>query len=220
MAKLSDLKTLLAKTRKPDPAPAAGAASTQVGDSTKPRIVRATEVLAEVDLRQVFADVEPLAKRNRATLAKPRPSTVPVQRLQDEAAALSASKYGNEPAPTTWDIGQEIEAEQTFLRKGLGSDVLVKLRRGHWSVQAEIDLHGMTSDEAHDLLADFLVEARQRRLRCVRVIHGKGLSSPNREPVLKGKARQWLARWGDVLAYCEAPRHTGGSGAVIVLLRS
>ncbi|MEP6679286.1 MAG: Smr/MutS family protein, partial [Betaproteobacteria bacterium] len=72
--------------------------------------------------------------------------------------------------------------------------------------------------EAHDALADLLVEARARGLRCVRVIHGKGLRSPNREPVLKGKVRRWLAQWDDVLAYCEAPRHAGGAGAVIVLL--
>jgi DNA-nicking Smr family endonuclease len=86
-------------------------------------------------------------------------------------------------------------------------------------VQSVIDLHGMTVDEARDALADFLLEARNRGLRCVRVIHGKGLTSPNREPVLKGKVRRWLAQWDDVLAYCEAARHAGGAGAVIVLLR-
>jgi len=85
-------------------------------------------------------------------------------------------------------------------------------------VQGDIDLHGMTTDESHDALADFLVEARTRGLRCVRVIHGKGLTSPNKEPVLKGKVRRWLAHWDDVLAYCEAPRHAGGGGAVVVLL--
>ena len=78
----------------------------------------------------------------------------------------------------------------------------------------------MTSDEAHDALADFLARsARQRGLRCVRVIHGKGLTSPNKEPVLKGKVRRWLAHWDDVLAYCEAPQHAGGGGAVLILLR-
>ena len=86
-------------------------------------------------------------------------------------------------------------------------------------MQGEIDLHGHTSDEAHDALADFLVEARQHGYRCVRVIHGKGLTSPQREPVLKGKVRKWLSHWDDVLAYCEAPRHAGGGGAVLVLLR-
>jgi DNA-nicking Smr family endonuclease len=93
------------------------------------------------------------------------------------------------------------------------------VRRGRWTVQAELDLHGMTTEESRDALADFLLEARARGLRCVRVIHGKGLTSPNKEPVLKGKVRKWLAHWDDVLAYCEAPRHAGGGGAVLILLR-
>jgi DNA-nicking Smr family endonuclease len=117
------------------------------------------------------------------------------------------------------EIGQELEAEQTFLRRGLPSDVLSKLRRGHWAVQGELDLHGRTTLEARDELADFLLAARQRGARCVRVIHGKGLTSPRKEPVLKGKVRRWLAHWDDVLAYCEAPAHAGGGGAVLVLLR-
>jgi DNA-nicking Smr family endonuclease len=141
------------------------------------------------------------------------------QRIADERDALEMSKYGREPAPNSWEIGQELEGEQTFLRRGLGTDVLSGLRRGRWVVQSEIDLHGMTAVEAHDALADFLDAARGRGLRCVRVIHGKGLTSPNREPVLKGKVRRWLAHWDDVLAYCEAPRHAGGGGAVVVLLR-
>ena len=94
--------------------------------------------------------------------------------------------------------------------------MLAKLRRGHWVVQREIDLHGLVADEAHDALADFLADTRSRGVRCVRVIHGKGLTSHNREPVLKGKVRRWLSHWDEVLAYCEAPRHAGGGGAVFV----
>ena len=78
---------------------------------------------------------------------------------------------------------------------------------------------GHTIDEAHDALSDFIVEARQRGYRCVRAIHGKGLTSPNREPVLKGRVRKWLAHWDEVLAYCEAPPNAGGGGAVLILLR-
>ena len=144
---------------------------------------------------------------------------MPRHRIADERDALEASKYGDEPAPQTWDIGQEPEGEQTYLRAGIGTDVLSKLRRGHWKVQAEIDLHGHDSEEARDALADFLAEARSAGMRCVRVIHGKGLTSPNREPVLKGKVRRWLARRDEVLAYCEAPQHAGGGGAVLVLLQ-
>ena len=174
---------------------------------------------SDIDIAKAFADVTRLPPRNRAASTRPRPTTIPRSRIEDERDALEMSKYGAEPSPHSWDIGQELEAEQTFLRRGLGTDVLVKLRRGHWAVQAIVDLHGMTVDEAHDALADFLLDARNRGLRCVRVIHGKGLTSPNREPVLKGKVRRWLAQWDDVLAYCEAPRHAGGSGAVVTLLR-
>ena len=85
-------------------------------------------------------------------------------------------------------------------------------------MQAELDLHRHTIEQAHAALAVFLAEARSHGWRCVRIIHGKGLSSPNREPVLKGKVRRWLTLRKEVLAYCEAPRHSGGSGAVLVLL--
>lgn len=236
MAKLTDLKALLdadaAKRAASGSQPARARGLTPArGAHTSPPATRATvapprrRVAAskhadgDIDLAAAFADVAPIAPTRRAPLAPSAPAPVPRQRIADEADALLASKFGAEPAPTQWDIGQEIEGEQTFVRKGIGTDVLAKLRRGHWSVQAEIDLHGHTSTEAHDALADFLVDARSHRMRCVRVIHGKGLTSPGREPVLKGKVRRWLAHWDDVLAYVEAPQHAGGGGAVLVLLR-
>jgi DNA-nicking Smr family endonuclease len=174
---------------------------------------------SDVDLAHAFADVQKLPPSRRAASSKPRPAPIPRQRIADDVDALAASKFGAEPAPESWEIGQEHEAGQTFVRRGVGSDVLTKLRRGQWSVQGDLDLHGHTTDEAHDALADFLDDARQRGYRCVRIVHGKGLTSPNKEPVLKGKVRRWLSHWDDVLAYCEAPRHAGGGGAVLVLLR-
>ena len=212
MAKLSELKSLLA-SRKP----------TAAATARTPRTVRAPHspaAAADVDLKQIFADVAPLKAINRARIDRAPPPPVASHRLADESNALAASKFGAEPSPASWEIGQEHEALQTFLREGLGNDVLVRLRRGYWSVQGELDLHRLTSAEAHDALADFVFAARARGWRCVRVIHGKGLSSKNREPVLKAKVRAWLARWDEVLAYCEAPRHGGGSGAVIVLLKA
>src|SRR5207245_1258574 len=103
---------------------------------------------------------------------------------------------------------------------GLGRNVLHKLRRGHWVVQDAVDLHGSNRDEARSLLAEFLSDCLKRGLRCVRVIHGKGLRSPKREPVLKGKVRQWLAQRDEVLAFCQAPTNQGGSGALLGLLRA
>ena len=224
MAKLRDLKALLdtAAQDAPPAAPAARAPSPPVPPEravAKRRIGATKHADGDIDLSAAFADVTRLPARNRVVPARARPAPHPRSRIEDEREALELSKYGAEPAPHSWDIGQEIEGEQTFLRRGLGRDILVRLRRGHWVVQAVIDLHGMTTSEAHDMLGDFLLDARNRGLRCVRVIHGKGLTSPNREPVLKGKVRRWLAQWDDVLAYCEAPRHAGGSGAVIALLR-
>jgi DNA-nicking Smr family endonuclease len=231
LAKLTDLRSLVDAARQKAAAatadaPAGKAAGAVVREppartiATPRRHVAATKHAGtDIDIAQAFADVTRIAPRNRAVATRARPTAVPRLRIADEREALELSKYGAEPAPQSWDIGQELEAEQTFVRKGLGTDVLVKLRRAHWTTQAVLDLHGMTTDEAHDALADFLLDARNRGLRCVRVIHGKGLTSPNREPVLKGKVRRWLAQWDDVLAYCEAPRHAGGSGAVVALLR-
>jgi DNA-nicking Smr family endonuclease len=220
VAKLEDLKALYDAARAQAPEKAAarrpdGTAAQRV----KRAIAAGKHADGDIDLAKAFADVQRLRPSNKAPVERARPAPIPTQRLEDERDALEMSKYGAEPAPHTWDIGQELEAEQTFVRPGLGTDVLSKLRRGRWSVQAELDLHGLTAEEARDALADFLLEARARGLRCVRVIHGKGLTSPNKEPVLKGKVRKWLAQWDDVLAYCEAPRHAGGGGAVLILLR-
>jgi len=230
MAKLADLKKLVdeARANAPDrhvarPAkaapPPASAKAAPSAASVKRALAASRHADGDIDLGQAFADVKRLRPGSRIAHQPSRPAPIPRQRIADDADALAASKYGAEPTPHTWEIGQEHEAGQTFVRRGLGTDVLKKLRRGDWSVQAEIDLHGHTIDEAHDALADFLDEARARGYRCVRVIHGKGLTSPNREPVLKGKVRTWLMRWNEVLAYSEALPHGGGSGAVLVLLR-
>ncbi|MGH6623990.1 MAG: Smr/MutS family protein, partial [Burkholderiaceae bacterium] len=109
--------------------------------------------------------------------------------------------------------------ELSFQRPGVCADVLRKLRRGEWVIQDEVDLHGCRVDEARELLAIFLRETLKQGLRCVRVVHGKGLGSRGRQPVLKGKARTWLAQRDEVIAFCQARPAEGGSGALVVLLR-
>jgi len=221
MAKLSQLKDLLAaaNAKRTSAAPPRPAAASAQRTAAKRTVAATKHADGDVDLAHAFADVQKLRNANRATVHRPRPAPIARNTLADERDVLEASKYGNDPAPQSWDTGQEFEHEQTFVRRGLSSDLAGKLRRGHWSVQAELDLHGLTVGEAHDALSDFVVESRALRLRCVRVIHGKGLTSPHKEPVLKGKVRSWLAHWDEVLAYTEAPRHAGGSGAVLVLLK-
>lgn len=223
MPKLTDLKKLVdaAKAATPVGAPAAPAPArtADAHANIKRTLGSAKHADGDVDLKRVFADVKPLPPANRAPQTRVRPAPIARHTLADERDVLQASKYGNDPAPQSWDIGQEFEQQQTYVREGIGIDVAGKLRRGFWTVQSELDLHGFTTDAAHDALADFVFEARTRGFRCVRVIHGKGLTSPGKEPVLKSKVRRWLAHWDDVLAYAEAPQHAGGGGAVLVLLK-
>ena len=110
------------------------------------------------------------------------------------------------------------EEEGSFLRTGLPRDILRKLKRSHWRIGDQLDLHGLTGDEAVAETEAFLAEARSRGLRCVRIVHGKGLRSPGGEPVLKRRVRALLAGHDDVMAFVEPAPADGGSGAVVVLL--
>jgi DNA-nicking Smr family endonuclease len=86
-------------------------------------------------------------------------------------------------------------------------------------LQGQIDLHGMRSDEAREALGQFIREAGKRGWRCVRVVHGKGLGSPGKTPVLKAKVQRWLVQKNEVLAFVQAKVAEGGAGALVVLLR-
>ncbi len=169
----------------------------------------------EEELRRALAGVEPLAKPRRQPLPRARPAPVARQRQRDERAALAESLHG----PLSVDDALESGEELAFLRDGLSRQLLRKLRRGHWVVEDSLDLHGMNRAEAAEAVAAFLRRCTRRGVRCVRIVHGKGLGSRNREPVLKGKLRKWLALRDEVLAFCQAPPSEGGSGAALVLLR-
>jgi DNA-nicking Smr family endonuclease len=110
-------------------------------------------------------------------------------------------------------------APDEYLSNGLSRMTLRKLRRGNWPIQDSLDLHGNNSDAARKLLQEYLHEAMQLKLRCVLVIHGKGLNSQGGEAVLRRLTRHWLAQHPLVLGYCDAPPREGGSGAALVLLR-
>lgn len=147
--------------------------------------------------------------------AKPKPKPIPVKRLEDENQALLDSRLSDMTPESLLDSDDQL----SFARHGISSDTLKKLRRGHWVVQASLDLHGLRTDEARAAFAEFLKHCAQREIRCVRIIHGKGLGSINRQPVLKGKVLAWLMQKEEVLAFCQAPANDGGSGAVRVLLK-
>ena len=165
---------------------------------------------------QLFSNVTPLPAHGRVIHPAARRQPVPEQRLRDEHAALADSLSDH----ITWDIGAETGDELVYLRNGLSQQTLRKLRRGHWVIQAELDLHGHTTIEARESLVQFLNSCRRNGARCVRVIHGKGLRSKNREPVLKTKVANWLVQRDEVLAFCQARQVESGGGAVIVLLKS
>ena len=165
--------------------------------------------------RESMRDVVPLPAPDRAHFQPPPPQPVPEQRLRDEHESLKDSLNPGSP----WDAGLETGEELCYLRKGIGEQALRKLRRGFWVIQDELDLHGLTVEEARPLLGEFLSQSARRGLRCLRVIHGKGLRSPNREPVLKRRVAGWLIQREDVLAFCQARAADGGSGAVVVLLK-
>jgi DNA-nicking Smr family endonuclease len=166
-------------------------------------------------LHELLSDVTPLPSPNRARIAKAQPAPAPTQRVRNERAVLDESLSDTDP----WEAGFEAGDELNFLREGLASDTLRKLRRGYWLIQNQIDLHGLTVAEARPALVAFLNECLHDGLRCVRIIHGKGLGSKNGEPVLKRKVSSWLMQREEILAFCQARRTEGGGGAAIVLLR-
>jgi DNA-nicking Smr family endonuclease len=164
-------------------------------------------------------DVKPLrehhARHKRVHLAPEQPPPIPVQQQLDEQRVLQEAISDEFDATTLLDIDEAL----SFRRPGVGIDVTRKLRRGGWSIQGEIDLHGLRRDEAREALAAFLRDAGKRGWRCVRVVHGKGLGSPGKTPVLKGKVQGWLMQKDEVLAFVQARADEGGAGAVVVLLR-
>jgi DNA-nicking Smr family endonuclease len=165
--------------------------------------------------RAEVRDVVPIRNINRARVSRPSPLPLPKQRLADEKAALRASLSDEIDIESLLDTDEAL----SFRQPGLGIEVVRKLRRGEWSIQAQLDLHGMRSDEARLALVGFLSESLSNNMRCLRVIHGKGLGSINKEPVLKGKVLKWLIQRDEVMAFCQARPNDGGSGALLILLR-
>jgi DNA-nicking Smr family endonuclease len=165
--------------------------------------------------REAVKDAKPL-RHERVLLRPPPPKPIPHQFIRDEKQALADSLSDDYIPAHELESGEEL----LYLREGHSPDILRKLRRAHWVVQAQLDLHGMLVDEARLQTAKFLNQCRKRGIRCVRIIHGKGLGSRNREPVLKNKLRSWLMQRDEVIAYAQARQVDGGGGAVIVLLKN
>jgi DNA-nicking Smr family endonuclease len=155
------------------------------------------------------------ASHDRVLHAQAKPAPRPLQRLLDEQSVLRESLSDEFDVSTLLDIDDAL----SFRRPGIGTDVTRKLRAGHWTIQAQLDLHGLRRDQARQQLGHFIREAHRQGLRCLRVVHGKGLGSPGRVPVLKAKVQSWLIQKNEVLAFVQAKASDGGAGALLVLLQ-
>ena len=171
--------------------------------------------------RSLFRDAVSGIRRlhdDKVTPYRIRPRPVPQQRLNDENAVMDESL-----APLSLeaviDSGIDSEDEICFAQSGVQKNVLRKLRRGQYRIEAELDLHRMTSVQAQEALRSFISQCQRQQIRSIRVIHGKGLGSEGKLPVLKSRVNSWLRQWDSVLAFCSARPCDGGRGALYVLLR-
>jgi len=153
-------------------------------------------------------------RQDRVEPARRRRAPLPLQAKRDDAEVRNGMLALN-PVSVELTSGEEL----LYCRPGVQRSTLRRLRRGHYSVQAELDLHGHTVAEAGVRLAEFLHDARLHGWRCVRIVHGKGHGSRHKRPVLKGQLNHWLPRRDQVLAFCSARPVDGGSGALYVLLK-
>ena len=165
--------------------------------------------------RTTVGEVAPLRTAARVSAPLPRPQPIAHQRLADDEAALQESLSDEFSIDTLLEIDEDL----SFVRGGIGPDVLRKLRGGGCVTQDQLDLHGLRTDQARQALSQFVRDSMKRGMRCVRIIHGKGLGSLGKKPVLKNKVRNWLVQKDEVLAFCQARAADGGSGALMVLLK-
>ena len=194
-----------------------GAIRQHISDATKAAAAaelarREAERRAEAErhlfVRAVGA-VQPLPVKERVHLPPQRGAPWPLQQDVDDQAALVESMSDEFDVSTLLDVDDQL----SFRRPGVR-----KLRKGEWSMQGQLDLHGLRSDEARTALGQFIRDAKRMGWRCVRVVHGKGLGSPGKEPVLKSKVQRWLVQKNEVLAFVQAKPSDGGAGALVVLL--
>lgn len=165
--------------------------------------------------RDSIGHVKPLNAAPRVVPDTPRPLPIAHQRKADDEAVLQESLSDEFSIDTLLEVDETL----SYARSGIGADVLKKLRGGGWVTQGQLDLHGLRVDEAREAVGQFIRDSVKRGVRCVRIVHGKGLGSMNKKPVLKQKVRNWLVQKEEVIAFCTARAADGGSGAVMVLLK-
>ena len=168
--------------------------------------------------RRAMADAKPLKAENRAAT----PAREPVAKTRPKHRQRNAAPAARAFAAATVDNNDDDygdEPSMRYQRPSVGRRVMRKLARGGFRVDDAMDLHGMTVAEAAPRLEDFLNSCVARNVECIRIVHGKGLGSGDRGPVLKRSVNRWLRHYSAVDAFVPASQSDGGSGAVYVLLR-
>jgi len=165
--------------------------------------------------RALFLDavgpVEPV-EDHRVEPERPRPSARP---RRDPGFDEMVDDVGFSDLAEAPEHGEQVQ----YVRPGVQKAILRKLKRGSYSVSASLDLHGLSVEQARLEVAAFVRHERGEVRRCVRIVHGKGHRSADGQPVLKTLLNRWLPQRDDVVAFCSAPPHDGGTGALYVLLR-
>ena len=177
------------------------------------KLGRRSPVLQSPEFRAEVADAIPISTDRVHHELELAPAW-PRQTQLDKSAVLEDALHGGDLV----DMQLEGGDQAAWSRTGVQRSVLRDLRRGRWVVEEKLDLHGLSRTEARQAVREFLALCLRKGLRCVRIVHGKGLSSPGREPVLKALVPGWLSQNRDVLAFCQARAADGGAGALIVLL--
>ena len=181
------------------------------------RAEAAHRLLAEQKLfENTVGPVHALKSAHARHLHAPEPpEPLPLQLELDEQRVLQEAMSDEFDVSTLLDTDDQL----SFRRPGIGLDVTHKLRAGQWSIQRQLDLHGLRVDEAREALGQFIRLSHRTGIGCVRVVHGKGLGSPGKTPVLKGRVLRWLVQKKEVLAFVQARPAEGGAGALVVLLQ-
>ena len=172
--------------------------------------------------RTALGGVKRLPESNRYVPNAPPGINVTIKPARPRSQAEDNADVMREAMSDAFEVDHLLDDDPTlsFTRAGVGSDVVRKLRKGVWPVQDELDLHGLRRDAARDQVGDFLASAGRRKLRCVCIIHGKGLGSAGGEPVLRSMVHSWLEQKDEVIAFCAANVDGRSHGALIVLLRA
>lgn len=175
-----------------------------------------------IEFRSAMEGVKKMPESNRyvyrpvqEALLREQPQRRVLSQEEDDALVLQQS------LSDMFDVDGLLDDDPTlsYAKEGVGPNVVKKLRKRHWKVEDELDLHGMTRDVARGQVGDFVRRCLRRGVRCVRIIHGVGYGSPNGEPVLRSVVHSWLVQLDEVVAFCVANRADGGNGALIVLLK-